>query len=115
MKLREELAKAKAEALERVCSHRIVCIERKRYKHHLVEQRCSYGECAVVIWEVSSTCSHVGDVQQGDTTVADKAEESLEAIRTGRIDAGDLKRLSPFAGVSSAQAQSYVSLTITWS
>lgn len=30
--------------------------------------------------------------------VAEKAEESLEAIRTGRIDAGDLKRLSPFSG-----------------
>ena len=30
--------------------------------------------------------------------VAEKAEESLEAIRTGRIDAGDLKRLNPFSG-----------------
>lgn len=30
--------------------------------------------------------------------MAEKAEESLEAMRTGRIDAGDLKRLSPFSG-----------------
>lgn len=39
-------------------------------------------------------------VSQGDVTIAEKADASLEAMRTGRIDAGDLKRLSPFSGMS---------------
>ncbi len=56
------------------------------------------SHCHEVISGTISANTDGREFSQGDMAVAEKADDSLEAIRTGRIDAGDLKRLSPFAG-----------------
>ena len=63
---------------------------------HLAYQSCPSWICTLDL----DNDLHLTDVSQGDETIAEKADASLEAMRTGRIDAGDLKRLSPFSGMS---------------
>ena len=95
--LREELAKARGRGFgEGRCYHRIIDLLQQCLL--ITWQITAFPHrFALSIWRMISLCQHV---PQGDETIAEKADESLEAMRTGRIDAGDLKRLSPFSGMS---------------
>ena len=96
-KLREELAKAKADAAAKV-----IWGKNCGTPGPLNVQR------KLVISIIPSSLTSTADLRQssdpaylwgqGGTVSSEQVQEIVEAVRSGRIDGGDMRRLSPFAG-----------------